>query len=153
MAGEGDLNGMVAMADRDMVPWTEWDFCKCGDPTGADLDPLVIDAHEPPAGANLGQLALRTLVEPYPQVIAGTPTQWHFDRSTGTFSLDYLTKGPRREFKDGAITDIAVPQINYPSGYAVHVQGAAVASAPGAPVLELAQAGRARSVSVTVEPG
>ena len=49
MAGEGDLNGMVAMADRDMVPWTEWDFCKCGDPTGADLDPLVIDAHEPPA--------------------------------------------------------------------------------------------------------
>ena len=29
---EGDLSGVVAKADANMVPWLEWAFCYCGDP-------------------------------------------------------------------------------------------------------------------------
>ena len=30
----GDLTRMVSLADHHMVPWTEWAYCPCNDPTG-----------------------------------------------------------------------------------------------------------------------
>jgi endoglycosylceramidase len=40
----GDLTAMASRADRAMVPWTEWSYCPCHDPTGATPDPLVLDS-------------------------------------------------------------------------------------------------------------
>src|SRR5271165_1353929 len=122
-SSEGDLSGMVALADRSRVPWLDWAFCQCEDPTGPTQNPLVLDAALPPTGSNLGQLALRTLVEPYPQLIAGTPRAWAFDRSTGTFTFSYSTRraGSAMRFPPGSVTQVSTPSLVYPGGYTAQV--------------------------------
>ena len=96
---------------------------------------------------------LRALATPYPQVVAGTPTSWSF--TGGTFRLVYSTTratGSGR-FGAGSRTEFAVPAIQFPDGYRVTVTGAAVASAPNAPVLVLAAHPGATTVQVTVTAG
>ncbi len=151
-AYSSDLTGMMNLTDRYMVPWIEWAYCPCNDPTGATPDPLVLDPARSPTGANVGQLALHTLVEPFPQLVAGTPRGWSYDGQTGTFQLRYSTakvSGTGR-FGAGAITDIATPSLIYGRRYAVHVHGGAIVSRPGARILELAACPGARSISVQV---
>ncbi len=66
----------VQRADRNMVSWLEWAYCGCNDPTtsgpGAQ-QAIVLDPSKPPRGSNLNLPTLRILVEPYPQLVAGTP--------------------------------------------------------------------------------
>ncbi len=82
------LTDMLARADRTMVPWLEWSYCRCNSPTDTGAQPgLVVDPHRPPRGSNLVRGTLRALVEPYPQVIAGTPQSWGFDPAARTFTL------------------------------------------------------------------
>lgn len=148
-----NLEHLVSLAETSMVPWLNWAFCTCGDPTGNADEGLVKDPSAPLTAANIETGKLQALVEPYPRVIAGIPEDWHFSRSTGTFTFNYETnRADGGRFPAGAITEIAVPQDIYPSGYIVSAQGASVVSAPSAPDLELAQARAARRVSVTVEP-
>jgi endoglycosylceramidase len=151
---EGDLTRMVALADRARVPWLEWSYCPCNDPTGSTPDPLVLDPSQPPSGSNLGPLALRTLVEPYPQLVAGVPQAWAFDRSTGTFTLTYTTgrAGGGRRFAAGSITEIATPPLVYPHGYIATVAGGAVVSRADAGTLEVTANSGIRTVSLTVTP-
>ena len=55
----------------------------------------------------------RALVEPYPQIVAGTPRSWAFDRSSHTFTLSYATaraSGSAR-FAAGSVTEIATPAL------------------------------------------
>jgi endoglycosylceramidase len=147
-----DLTGMMNLADRYMVPWIEWAYCPCRDPTGATPDPLVLDPARPPVGANVGQLALHTLVEPFPQLIAGTPLSWGYDRQTKTFRLRYSTAkadGAGR-FAARAITEIATPRLIYGRPYAVTAHGGAIVSRPGAPTLEIAACPGAGHISVEV---
>ena len=148
----GDLAGMVARADRDMVPWLEWSYCPCGDPTGATPDPLVFDPARPPRGANLGSLALGTLVEPYPELVAGTPRSWSFDRATRVFRLRYRTSriDGRGSFTTGSVTVVAIPSFVYGHRYAVSVRGGAIVSSRGSPLLEISPCHGARAVSVIV---
>ncbi len=91
---EGDLSGVVAKADANMVPWLEWAFCYCEDPltTGGETEGLVKNTHEPPTRENVRSEILDALMEPYPQLISGTPTSWGFDRETKTFTLAYTPK-------------------------------------------------------------
>ncbi len=149
-----NLQRMVALADRNMVPWLEWSYCPCHDPTGATPDPIVEDPSKPPAGANIGSLAAGTLVEPYPQVIAGTPRSYAFARDTRTFTLAYRTQraGSRTAFAPGAVTEVATPAPIYHGRYAVQVSGGAILSAPGAATLRIASCPHARRVSVAVTP-
>src|SRR5436189_196663 len=50
-SGLTDLHKMVALADQHMVPWTEWAYCLCGDPTTAGQDQGIIqEASQPPSG-------------------------------------------------------------------------------------------------------
>ncbi len=150
----GDLTGMVKRADAEMVPWLEWAYCPCHDPTGAPPDPLVQDPSKPPSGSNLGSLGLRTLVEPYPQVIAGTPRSWGFDATTRTLRLRYTTArvSGHSRFGAGSITEIATPGLVYAGHYGVRVVGAAILSVRGASVLRVAACPRAGTISVTVTP-
>jgi endoglycosylceramidase len=150
----GDLTGMVSMADRDMVPWVEWSYCPCHDPTGATPDPIVLDPARPPVGSNLGAFAISILVEPFPHVVAGTPVAWAYDPVTKIFELRYSTtkangNGP---FPAGAITEIAVPRVIYGRRYAVHVQGGAIVSKRGAAMLKIAACAGARKIFVRVLP-
>jgi endoglycosylceramidase len=150
----GDLTGMLTMADANRVPWIEWSYCPCHDPTGATPDPLVLDPAKPPRGSNVGRFAQSLLVEPFPRLIAGTPIAWAYNRRQRTFQLRYSTArvGGRGRFAEGAITEISTPRFIYGRPYAVHVQGGAIVSTRGAPVLEIAACGGARKISVMVLP-
>ncbi len=148
----GDLTGMLSLANANMVPWIEWSYCPCHDPTGATPDPLVVNPAKPPRGSNVGRFAQGLLVEPFPQLIAGTPISWSYDGLRRTFRLRYSTaKGRGRgRFAAGAVTEISTPRFIYGRPYAVHVQGGAIVSPRGAPVLEIAACNGARKISVQV---
>jgi endoglycosylceramidase len=150
----GDLSGMVRLADQNMVPWLEWSYCPCRDPTGATPDPIVFDPAKPPRGANLGSLALSTLVEPYPELIAGTPRSWSFDRAARIFRLRYATARADGlgSFAAGSVTEVAAPALVYGGRYSVTVVGGAVVSGHGATVLKISACRGARTVTVTVHP-
>jgi len=149
----GSLDHTVALAEASMLPWLNWAFCTCDDPTGNADEGLVQDPSAPPTGGNVDVGKLQALVEPYPQVIAGTPQQWLFNRSTRVFTFTYETKrSSGGSFGPGAITDIEIPREVYSAGYTAHARGAAIISHLDAPELELAQTGTATSVSVSVEP-
>jgi hypothetical protein len=75
--------------------------------------------------------------------VSGTPQDYGFDDATKEFHLDYSTARAdgSGNFPAGSKTEIFIPQLHYPSGYAVDVQGAEVVSAPDARVLTLASCG------------
>jgi endoglycosylceramidase len=151
------LEPAVERDDQEMIPWLEWAFCGCNDPTtsgpGAE-QAIVIDPAKPASGSNLVLPTLRILVEPYPQLVAGTPTSWGFDRAARTFSLRYSTSRAtgRGRFGRGSITEIATPAFVYGGRYAVQVSGGAITSRRGASVLRIAACRRASTITVTVRP-
>jgi len=149
------LDLMVSLADRFMVPWTYWSYCTCNDPTGSSDEGMVLDPSKPKTAANLRTSIADALVEPYPQVIAGTPVSWGFNRSTARFALRYRTAraSGHGAFRPGAVTEIAVPALVYAHGYAVHATGAAIVSKAGARVLRIASCPRAKRISVMVKRG
>ncbi|WP_249009987.1 cellulase family glycosylhydrolase [Conexibacter sp. DBS9H8] len=148
------LKDAVARADRNMVPWMEWAFCGCHDPTTVgpgDVEAVVRNPSLPPRGTNVIWSTLRALTEPYPQVIAGIPLSFGFDRATGEFDLRYSTaRAGGGSLPAGAVTDIAVPALDYPHGYSVIADGARILSKRGAPVLQLVACPSARAITVAV---
>jgi endoglycosylceramidase len=151
----GYLQDMVARADRFMVPWLEWAYCGCGDPTTTGpgtKQAIVVDPSKPPRGSNVVHSTLRALVEPYPQVVAGTPHSWSFDRASGTFKLSFSTQrtSGRGRFAAGSVSEIAAPALVYGGRYSVRVRGAKVISARRSTVLRIASLRGAANVSVTV---
>ena len=146
-----NLAGDVAKADRNMLGWTEWAYSG-NDKTSSSPDgqALVLDPSQPPTGANVLTAKLKTLAEPYPQAVAGTPRSWSF--TGGTFTLTYSTARAdgTGTFPAGAITSVAVPAIQYPNGYAVTVSGGHVISAPNASTLQVASDPAAGTITVTV---
>ncbi len=151
------LEPAVQRADRNMVSWLEWAYCGCNDPTtsgpGAQ-QAIVLDPGKPPRGSNLNLPTLRILVEPYPQVISGTPLSWGFDASSRTFSFRYSTAraSGHGRFAAGTVSDVATPPLVYGGRYSTVVSGAEVISHRGASVLEIASCRGAQTVSVTVRP-
>jgi endoglycosylceramidase len=151
------LDDMVARADRNMVPWNEWAYCGCHDPTTTgpgSTEAIVLNPANPPRGGNLVMSTLHALVEPYPQVVAGTPVSWGYNRTTRAFTALWSTRraSGHGRFGVGSVSDIAAPKLDYPHGYRVRVTGARVVSRPGAAVLLVATSHGARRVEVTVTP-
>jgi endoglycosylceramidase len=154
-ANTTDLASIVALADRNMVPWLEWAYCGCSDPTGAgNLEAIVLDPSKPPTSSNLVMSTLRALVEPYPQLISGTPLSWGFDPTSRRFKFRYTTAraGRHGRFQLGALTEIATPALVYRGHYAARVRGGAILSKRGATILRIASCRRARTIIVTVSP-
>lgn len=66
--------------------------------------------------ADSGGRALAGFVRPYARAVAGLPLRMGFDRRSGLFRLDY-------EPAAGAETEIYVPELQYPRGFGITVQG------------------------------
>jgi endoglycosylceramidase len=148
------LSSVVQLADRNKLGWLEWAYTgndkTSQDPSG---QALVLDPSQPPTGANVVSSTLRALAEPYPQVVAGTPSSWSF--SGGVFSLTYSTAklgAAAQRFAAGSETVVAVPAIQFPSGYTVTVSGGTVASPPNATSLRVRSLPGASTVTLTVRP-
>jgi endoglycosylceramidase len=156
----------VEQADRHMVSWEYWHYCECVDPTtsGSGTQAIVIDPSKPPTGSNVKEAKLAVLSEPYPQVVAGTPSSYGFDPATGVFRLSYSTRGPTgRRFARGLRnpskralksrrTEIFLGRAHYPKGYRASVRGGAVASKSKASLLRVIACPGRRNVTVTVGP-
>jgi endoglycosylceramidase len=151
-----DLGRVVGIADASQMPWIEWAYCGCDDPTGTvppSIQALVYDPARPGTGTNVNLAKLRVLAEPYPRVVAGTPRSYGFDLGTRVFRLRYSTTGPDgRQFGPGSCTAVVVPPVQYPAGYRVTVRGGRVISRPGAGLLEIESTGGAQVVTVMVRP-
>ncbi|HEY1700117.1 MAG TPA: cellulase family glycosylhydrolase [Trebonia sp.] len=148
------LSGLVADADQARVGWLDWAFCDCGDPTtSSSQDGLVTDPADAPAGSNVDTAMLDALAVPHPELVAGTPQSYGYDTAANTFTLSYSTERADGSgtFPAGSVTDVAVPAVQYPGGYAVDVSGGTVTAAGG--VLAVASCPDAASVHVTVTPG
>lgn len=149
------LRRVSSEADAALMPWIEWAYCGCDDPTGAippSNEAVVLDPAGPPTGANVKGSVLRALARPYPQAVAGTPKAFSFNGRRRTFELRYSTRkaGGHRSFKPGSCTEVFVPALQYPHGYRARVRGARVISRRGSGVLELASRRGAKTVAVTV---
>lgn len=144
---------MVGLADKYMVPWTEWAYCTCGDPTGSPNEGMVLNPRKPPVKGNLAPTIVHALVEPYPQVVSGTPLSWGFVRSKKIFHFNYKTRrasGTGR-FPGNSITWISVPKLVFPRGYTVHVKGGRIASESAPGMLAIAScAGGSPTIRVTI---
>jgi len=147
-AHETDLMGSRFLS------WMYWMYYNYStDPGNFPTQGLLLDDSRPGSVANTSPLKLKALVEPYAQAIAGTPQSWAFDRSTNAMTLTYTTHAvPGAKLAKGAETQIFVPQLDYPTGYAVTVTGAHVTSSAASPWVELAAIPGEHAVSVTVTP-
>jgi endoglycosylceramidase len=160
------IGSNIAQADRHLISWEYWHYCECQDPTttGTGTQAVVVDPSQPPTGSNVKQAKLDVLSQPYPQVVAGTPTGWNFDPATRVFGLTYSTKGPggkkfarrtkkrsKRSLK-ARQTEIFLGRSRYANGYRVSVRGGGIASKLKAGVLKIVACPRRRNVTVTVGP-
>jgi endoglycosylceramidase len=150
---DDDNAAMVDLADQDFVSWTIWMYYTYAhDPADCAGQGLLIDDNKPGSMANAKLAKLDAIVVPYPQAIAGTPKSYAYDRSTDTMTLTYqATAVPGAHLAAGALTQIFVPELQYPHGYQVAVTGARVVSAATAPWVELA-ADPGADVSATITP-
>jgi endoglycosylceramidase len=149
------LDGVLTLADQNMMSWQEWHYCGCDDPTttgSGDTQAIVLDPAKPPTGANLKTATLDAIARPYPRSVAGTPESWSFDPGTRAFALAFTPKRAdgQGSFGPGAVSDIAVPARQYPGGYGVDVRGGTIRSAPGAAVLRVSACTGAAKVTVAV---
>ncbi|GAB3654689.1 cellulase family glycosylhydrolase [Actinocorallia lasiicapitis] len=137
---------VVGLADSYRIPWAEWTYCRCKDPTdGGTVEGLLFDLTKPRSGANVDAAKLRILDEPYPRAIAGTPTAYKFDAATRAFTFSYRPQG-------SALTEVWASPLHYPKGYTAKVTGATITSRPNAAVLTLKANPGTRSVSLTLLP-
>jgi endoglycosylceramidase len=151
------LEDMVDRADANMVPWFYWAYCGCSDPTTSgpgDTQAIVRDPAKPPTGTNLESFKLDVLSRPHPLAIAGTPLGFGFDQTTKVFELRYRTAraGGGGAFGPGAVTEIALPERQYPSGYTAVVDGGRIRGGPKGATLRVASCHGASQVSVRVSP-
>ena len=150
------IEHIVDLSDEHMVSWMWWAYCGCDDPTTAgpgNLQAIVKDPAKPPRGSNVLRKKLALLDRPYPQVIAGTPTSFGYDRAANTFSLEYRAKSPDGQRQPpNRRTRIYVPRSHYRDGYDVKVRGARVVSESDAKYLLLKRQAGAGRVTVEVTP-
>jgi endoglycosylceramidase len=149
------LRLVVDAAEREMIPWIDWAYCGCGDPTTSIQPPeqegIVHDPAAALGGTNIDPAKLTIFVRPYPQAIAGTPKYWWYDTSTGVFKLSYSTTSPGDVTRSpGANTVVFVPSLEYPNGYRVTVNHGTIVSGNGTQTLEIAAKPGASTVTVTL---
>ena len=129
--------------DARLVPWLYWSY------NGL----VVADSKRPLVPPNLNVSVLQALTRPYPTLVNGTPTRLTFDAATTTLDFEFVTQRPDgRRAPRGLRTEVVIPKLRYPAGYAVTAVGATVTSRPCAPTLTLRNQPEATAVAVRVTP-
>jgi endoglycosylceramidase len=150
------LGRITSISDQHQVGWLEWHYCGCADPTtqaALNAQALVKNPRRAPRGKNVKWAKLKVLERPYPQAVAGTPTEFAFDPDSRVFHLHYSTKAPTgRRPARRLTTRVYIPRSHYRAGYEVKAQGATVISRPNARYLLLRRLRHAAKVGVTVRP-
>ena len=147
-----ELKSVESYADSHDVPWLEWAYCACGDPTGSGrTEALVYNPRHAPRARNVNHTTLPWLDEPYPLRTAGTPQGYSFDHATSIFRFRYSTRSPVTGRRSHAKTVIYTSPLHYPRGYRVRLSGArTVHSGPHRLVIRARRS--ARTVTVTLHP-
>ncbi len=146
----------IAAADRHTVGWTHWAYWNQDVCCPRPIEGLLVDIHKPPAGANVKRTRLQLTARPYPAIVSGTPRSFRFRSGSRTFTLRYSTRraGRRKRFKDGSISRVVLPRVQYVGGrYRALVSGARVVSRPRARVLRLASCQGAKGVKLRITRG
>lgn len=137
---------------RRFVPWLFYTFKGMPDP-GAENTSLMLDPSLPASESNIKKQRLDSLVVPYAQLTAGTPTHWSFDRSTRVARIAYTTKAVGKTVPcAAAATEIFVPQRHYPHGYLAEASGGRIVSSPTSAWLVVKPLPGVKEVSVTIHP-
>ncbi|WP_162627844.1 cellulase family glycosylhydrolase [Mycolicibacterium setense] len=147
------LNQTMAPADQHLLSWTEWSYANTTY-RGVDgtVEWLVDDPSKPLEGDNVNWDNLKILTRPYAQTTAGTPQSMSYNENDGTFKFSYTTDrvDGQGRFAPGSETIISVPDVHYPNGYTVSVEGGTVVSTDNGKII--IASGDATTVTVTVTP-
>jgi endoglycosylceramidase len=142
-----DIAHVTATADGHLSGWMYWHYKEWADPTTESQTSGGQGMFADDADLSTVKMAkLMILERTYPQATAGLPEALTFDPDSGAFHYRYAPRaaaGP---------TEIHVPAIHYPNGYAVTVTGADVTSAPGAQTLTLQNQAGATEVDIRIAP-
>jgi endoglycosylceramidase len=144
-----DLQQVMDQTDRQFTGWQYWAYKNWRDPTTESQESggqgLFTD-DEDLSTVKLDKLAI--LERPYPRATAGVPVTGalRFDAATKAFDYAYT---PRCA---GGPTEIYVPKLHYPDGYALAVEGARVLSPPNATLLKLENLRGVTQVTVRITP-
>ena len=138
-----DIHRMVGEMDDALMPWIWWTYD----------ENFIHDMAKPPTGDNVDHTVVDALVRPHAVAVAGTPSGHRYDPASRVLELSWKTLAPgNRRVVASAPTVIKIPKQVYGTGYTVKVTGGTVTSAADAPVLTVANAAGASSVTVTVTP-
>lgn len=137
------LHRITAQMDAELLSWFDWAY----------NESIIADEDQPAGPDNLrSEAAFAALVRPYPLALAGTPTAISFDPTSKRFELRYSASRPDGgSYPSELLSVVSVPPRQYPNGYTVAVDGAAVTSAPDASLLTLRSDPAAVAVSIVIE--
>ncbi|MGJ8670485.1 MAG: cellulase family glycosylhydrolase [Oceanococcus sp.] len=148
------VSRVAEQADAYRVGWMHWTYFNTGTTNFPGTPSLVLDPTLPPVGDNINVELLETLARPYPKLIAGTPLAWSFDPASKRFELSYsaarVDDGGR--FSDAAETVVFIPEVQYPQGYTVSVEGGVLQSSSNATHIVITAVAGAEQIILSVEP-
>ena len=118
------LDLMYNAMDKLMISSTQWNYTASNRNDQAvgdgwnqeDLSIYSADQRDRSNDINSGGRALAGFVRPYARAIAGRPLKIKFKRETGLFRFVYEASSDRE-------TEIFVPNLQYPNGYDIDVEG------------------------------
>ena len=101
------LRDLYDLADERMLGCFQWDLG-----LGGDTSYGLYDSQ----GAHT--LQSRAVARPVPRRVAGTPLGWRWNAGEGRFELRWIEDGTAK-----GVTEVAVPQLAFPHGYAAELTG------------------------------
>jgi len=102
-----------------------------------------------------GGRALAGFVRPFARATAGLPVSMRFETRSGRFSFTFKPEhsGGKRAASENAVTEVYVPEVQYPHGFSVRVTGGThtIEDRPGHALILVETEPGARSCTVVVE--
>jgi hypothetical protein len=147
------LDAYAAAMDANLLSFTLWNYTtdnsnEHGDKwCGEDLSLYSPDQRTDPGDVNSGGRALEGIVRPYALATAGTPLSMRFDLPSRRFELIFHADPAVQ-----APTEIFVPRLQYPGGYAVTLSAGTCEQADERQVLVVHGPREACDVSLSIAP-